>query len=502
MKNRGLHILLGVLLVLSQAQASLIGFDFGSSYMKATLVQPGRTFQIVENTASKRKTESMVTVGVENRLFGADSLLESSKYPKETFTEIFRTFGQKFDSDTIAKFKKERFITNEFVQDERGNVAWKVTRPKLGKEAEKEEILYSEEVIATLMNYVKMLAEKQNGGPIRDCVITVPSWFTYDQRLMFRDAAEGLSGLNVLQLVHENTATAVMYAIDKRNEGKESQTVLFYNMGGMDTEAAVVRYTFVNETEKKSHPQIEILGEAYNAELGSKDVDNYLVNILANKFNALPEREGKTDVRENVRAMKRLQKEVIKIKEVLSANIQAFVKVPELLDEVTLQLTLQRETLETEAAPFFEMVAQPALDAIKKAGLEPSDIDLVELLGGGVRVPKVTSLLEKALNMEELGVHLNGDEAMCFGSAFIATNSSSDFKVKKMYLTQALPFDVHFKLQPLKDSDNLSEEDQKAEGVDEEDIIKYSQENRLFNSSDYMGKSKALTFHYNKDMKI
>jgi len=91
---------------------------------------------------------------------------------------------------------------------------------------------------------------------------------------------------------------------------------------------------------------------------------------------------------------------------------------------------------------------------------------------------------------------------MCFGSAFIASNSSSSFKVKKIFLTQNVPYDVHLKLQPLKEADNLSEEDQKAEGVDEEDIIKYSQEMRLFNTTDYIGKSKALSFHYNRDMKI
>ena len=61
--------------------ANLIGFDFGSTFMKATLVKPGQSFAIVENTASKRKTEAMLSLGQENRLFGADSMLEMSKYP-------------------------------------------------------------------------------------------------------------------------------------------------------------------------------------------------------------------------------------------------------------------------------------------------------------------------------------------------------------------------------------------------------------------------------------
>ena len=91
-----------------------------------------------------------------------------------------------------------------------------------------------------------------------------------------------------------------------------------------------------NVSEKKSSPYIEVLSEAYVRDLGSKDLDIVIVNMLADKFNALKERQGKPDVRENVRAMKRLFKDSVKIKETLSANKVANVKIPELLDYVTL----------------------------------------------------------------------------------------------------------------------------------------------------------------------
>ena len=87
-------------------------------------------------------------------------------------------------------------------------------REKWGEQEPIEQIITSEETVAMLFQYVKMLAEIQAGGYVRDCVITIPSWFTYDQRLMIKDAAESLANLNVLQLVHENTAAAVMFAID------------------------------------------------------------------------------------------------------------------------------------------------------------------------------------------------------------------------------------------------------------------------------------------------
>ena len=97
-----------------------------------------------------------------------------------------------------------------------------------------------------------------------------------------------------------------MFGIDKKIEDDKSLTVLFYNMGGMDTEVALVRYSMYAVSEKKSSPYIEILAEATRPELGCKELDIALVNLLADRFNALKEREGKADVRTNVRAMKRL----------------------------------------------------------------------------------------------------------------------------------------------------------------------------------------------------
>lgn len=106
-KHRKTTLLLGLVLVcaLPIVNSTLIGFDFGSNFMKATLVKAGKPFSIIENTASKRKTETMVTIGNENRLFGADSFLESGKYPKTTFSNLARTFGRPFDSDFTVQLK-------------------------------------------------------------------------------------------------------------------------------------------------------------------------------------------------------------------------------------------------------------------------------------------------------------------------------------------------------------------------------------------------------------
>ena len=123
-----------VALLFESSKANLIGIDFGSSFIKATLVRPGKKFEIVENTAGGRKTPQMLTIDNENRQFGADSFLLMGKQPKTTFSEFQRVFGQKFDSDKISKMKTEKFITNDFVSDDRGLVGWKITVPGTGED--------------------------------------------------------------------------------------------------------------------------------------------------------------------------------------------------------------------------------------------------------------------------------------------------------------------------------------------------------------------------------
>jgi len=121
---------------------------------------------------------------------------------------------------------------------------------------------------------------------------------------------------------------------------------------------------------------------------------------------------------------------------------------------------VEREELNAAAMAIYEKVAEPALEALRRANMTSSDIDQIELIGGGVRIPMVLEKLEQALERKDLGVHLNGDEAMCFGSAFIASNSSSSFKVKSVLLTQHPDYDVHLKISPTKADEAVSEEDQ------------------------------------------
>ena len=149
-----------------------------------------------------------------------------------------------------------------------------------------------------------------------------------------------------------------------------------------------------NVTEKKSSPYIEILSEAFDKQLGASDMQNSLVQLLAKEFDSMKERSSKPSVLTNTRAVSRLKKEVVKIMEVLSANKAASIKVPELLDYVTLQFMLNRETFEAANQEFAARIIKPVNEDLERAGLSLEDIDDVELLGGGIRVPIVMETLQ------------------------------------------------------------------------------------------------------------
>jgi hypoxia up-regulated 1 len=139
----------------------VIGFDFGSQFFKITLVKPGQPFAIVENTATKRKTETMLTLNADDaRIMGADSYMEQSKYPKTSFHSLHKFVGMSYSDPELPSLIKERYIMNEIKADERGFVAWVIKRNFNNGSDPVEEIVYTEELIGQLFKYGRQMSEK------------------------------------------------------------------------------------------------------------------------------------------------------------------------------------------------------------------------------------------------------------------------------------------------------------------------------------------------------
>lgn len=137
----------------------------------------------------------------------------------------------------------------------------------------------------------------------------------------------------------------------------------------------------------------------------------------------------------------------------------------------------------------FARVEDPITQALKQARLSVEDIGSIEILGGGVRVPKVQEILKSVTAKDELHVHLNGDEAMCFGSAYIVSNFSSSFKVKHFYLTQHPKYDIRINISPLSgEAPVLDQADAVTDGEEgSDDLINYHREVILFGREHYLG---------------
>ena len=180
-------------------------------------------------------------------------------------------------------------------------------------------------------------------------------------------------------------------------------------------------------------------------------MDLALAEKIADEFNAIWAKKKKAkagDVRELARPMAKIRASAKKTKEVLSANEKIPINIPSLHDDIDFHMMITRKDLETYASDVLGQAMQPVVDALREADVTVDDLHAVEIIGGGVRVPKIQELL-KAFFTEgrtnksdplELGLHLNGDEASALGAAFHGANVSTSFRVRKVGMLDYGPY--------------------------------------------------------------
>jgi hypoxia up-regulated 1 len=223
---------------LAQKKA-ILGIDVGDAFMKVAMIQHGRLPDIVVNTASQRKTET--AVGFDDntfRLFAGDAGNIATRTPLQLYTHLPMLLGVAPDHP-VAKVTLNSFMPahNVSADPDRGTVLF--THPRAAKDGST--LHFTPELLgAMLLGYAKatgeeFAAEGGERGDITDCVLTVPSFFTQLQRQALLDAAR-IAGLKVLALVDANTAAAVQYGLDR----KEDKTILIFNMGAENAQARSV----------------------------------------------------------------------------------------------------------------------------------------------------------------------------------------------------------------------------------------------------------------------
>ena len=443
------------------SQATVIGIDLGNQFFKATLVKPGFPFTIVENTSSQRKTPTAVAFTKEQRVYGPDAVMQSSSNPQKTFAFIRDMLGMEYNEENLEILRKQFYNFNDLVADERGYIAFKVDLETAGET--KSYVFTVEETLAMILAHIKFLAEKQSNGSVKDVFLTIPASFTMNQRRMLNDAVE-LADLKCIGMAEENVAAAITYGVDRRDEN-QTHTALFLNLGSSDFEVTVANFYAQNEnkTDRQGNikvgdlvENIKILSQISDSRVSGRLFDFELLNILADYFNSLKTRVGKPDIRQNPRIVNRLLKEISKIKDTLSANKEIIVNIPEVADYENLKMTIQRTDFEQKIEKYMGYLQEAIKLALEKAKVQIDQLSTVEIIGGALRVPKVKDSFVELLGEQQqlIGSHINGDESMAFGTAFLGANISTSFKVRKLFLHQSVEEPIYLNITSLNSTED------------------------------------------------
>jgi hypoxia up-regulated 1 len=360
-----------------------------------------------------------------------------------------------------------------------------------------------EELVAMVLTHAVdiSVAYAAEGGstiaPPRDMVLTVPAYATVAERRALLDAAT-LADMNVLTLIDENTAAALHYAMDKNFEDKE-QLLLFYNLGASALQVSVIRFFNYDQPQKygkpKSVPALEVLSKAWDETCGGQAFDHLLVEYLADQFNiawhkAMPAKKD-SDVRSFPRAMTKLRLQANKIKHVLSANMEIPVHMDAVHDEISLQTHITRTQLEELAGDLLKKAISPIQTALAAANKTVADLTGMELIGGGMRIPRIQQEIKAALGEEfELGMHINSDESFALGAAFAGANISTAFRVRAVGMTDVNPFPIGVSLT------NLPGEGTATSGDDKD----WSKQATIFKSFGKIGVKKTIAFTHDRDI--
>ncbi len=393
--------------------ARVIGIDLGTTN-SCVAIMDGKAAKVLENAEGHRTTPSIVAFTDKGeRLVGQAAKRQMVTNPFETFYEIKRLVGRKFD--------------DPIVQKEIGQAPYKIVKGDNGDAwVESKGKKYSpEQISAFILQKMKETAENFLGEKVSEAVITVPAYFNDAQRQATRDAGK-IAGLEVLRIINEPTAAALAYGMEKKGSG----TIAVYDLGGGTFDVSILEI---------GDGVFEVKSTNGDTFLGGADFDKKIVDFLAQEF----KKDQGIDLRGDKLALQRLKDEGEKAKIALSSATEVEINLPFITADATgpkhLNVKLTRAKLESLVDDLIEKTMEPCKKAMKDAGVSASDIQEVILVGGMTRMPRVIEAVKKLFGKDpHRGV--NPDEVVAIGAAIQGAVLKGD--VKDVLLLDVTPLSL------------------------------------------------------------
>jgi molecular chaperone DnaK len=391
--------------------AKIIGIDLGTTNSVVAVMEGGQP-TVIANQEGTRTTPSVVAFTKNGeRLVGQVAKRQAITNPENTIFSIKRFMGRRSDEVT----EEMKMVPYKVVRGDNADARVEANGKKYSPP----------EISAMILRKLKEAAEAYLGEKVTQAVITVPAYFNDSQRQATKDAGK-IAGLEVLRIINEPTAAALAYGLDK----KKDETIAVYDLGGGTFDISILEI---------GEGVFEVKATNGDTHLGGDDFDQRVMDWIAEEF----KKEHGIDLRKDRMALQRLKEAAERAKIELSTTVQTEINLPFVTADATgpkhLVLTLTRATLESLVAELVVRSRGPCREAMRQAGVSPSDIDEVILVGGQTRMPKVQEEVKKLFGKEPNRT-VNPDEVVAVGAAVQAAVLTGE--VKDLLLLDVTPLSL------------------------------------------------------------